>query len=117
MKKRTMIIILIILVSAVAFSSWDNARVTEPVQDLRAFLSPVPDAIKYTYGNSDRTQVMWNIITITKICKGYEIELKALRAEIEDLKKQVAEISDPNNAVLSSEIKELNVADINSVPK
>ena len=105
MKKR--IIILMILVSAAAFGGWDNARVTKPVQDLRDFLLPVPDATKYTYGNSDRTQVMWNILAITEICKGYEIELKALRAEVEGLKKQVAEVSDPNDAILYSEIKEL----------
>ena len=106
---KSWVIILMVLVSTAGCGGWDKARVAKPVKDLREFLLPVPDATKYTHGNSDRTQVMWNILALIDTRKNEEINMKALRVEIDGLKKQMVEVSDPKNAIQYSEIYEIKL--------
>lgn len=101
--KRTVILVVVIMVIGVCLGGWDSARPAKPAADLREFLLPVPDATKYTYGNSDRTQVLFNIIAIKESCVGYEKELKRLAAEIAELKKQVAILNTSNEQRATSD--------------
>lgn len=84
--------VLVVLQIAISSADWDSAQPTKPAQDLRQYLLPVPIATQYTYGNSDRTQVLFNLIAIKDSCIKYEQRLTALETEIAELKKQIAGI-------------------------
>ena len=95
-------VVLIVLVAACAvYAGWDSARPTKPVQPLEGYISQAPLDVQQNYGNTERTQVYYNLISLDERVKRLEAANKNIMKQLAELKvvPEVNDVADPNGGV------------------
>lgn len=66
----------------------------KPVKPMVDFMFTPPNSIYAEYGFSDKTFKFFNFIKLREVWQAQDIQIAALRAEVDELKKQVAELKE-----------------------
>lgn len=67
-------------------TGWEVERKVEPVKDLREHLEVVPELQKALHGDSERTQVLFNLLVVRSLYQDHEARVKILETKIDELK-------------------------------
>ncbi len=84
-------IIIILVVVGAAFAGWNSAEPSKPAVDLKEYLIAAPLEYQYTYGNTERTRVMYNLIFLKKQIDDLEFEIIKLQAIAKEAATQKGE--------------------------
>jgi len=87
--KHLVLIVTLVLVFVVGCSTgWEAESKVEPPEDLVESLLPVSYLQKYLHGDSERTRILLNLLTVTKFCQDHEIKIKAMEDTVAALEKR-----------------------------
>lgn len=80
-----------------AFAAYDHVAVPKQPDDLINFVIQVPRAEMEKHGFTERTVILFNLITFKEACLSYEKRISALERKVKKIEVYLNTIPDPNS--------------------
>lgn len=117
MKKCLLVLILMLFLCGC--NEWTATEKIEPPPKLLSeYLLPTPELIKYQYGNSERTNVLYNVATRREALVEFEKKIKESNAKIAEMEKKLQPLLSLESRIKALEgAQPLRCSNIDEIPK
>ena len=89
------VIMAVMVISGVVSGGYDYNPAPKPAQDIIEALIPVPVATLDKFGHTERTKLIFNIVSLMEVAKNERLRVKALEGKVSGLEKRIIALETP----------------------